>query len=211
MRINLLPRDEKFQEIFSSASKNVVESAQVFKALLKDWNPASEKITRIHELEHEGDLIRHELVDKLNRTFITPIDREDIYELSKELDDIMDMIQACVDRMQIYNLNFSKSEGLIGLAEIIEKATVEIDRSINDMHVHKRRKCVFDSCVEVNRLEHEGDSLTRKLLKNLFETRAGTSSLEIILWKEVFEFAESIIDKCEDVSCTIEGIICKSY
>ncbi|MBI4722752.1 MAG: DUF47 family protein [Candidatus Stahlbacteria bacterium] len=118
MKFNFMPRDENFWNMFARASKNVVEAAKNFKLLIAQWDSVEEKIEKIQELEHEGDLIRHELVDKLNRSFITPIDREDIYELSGELDDIVDMIQACADRMQIYKLDFSgpHDEGLLELA-----------------------------------------------------------------------------------------------
>lgn len=211
MKFTLIPKEEKFQDMFSRASKNVVEAAGIFKDIISDWNSSSNKIERIHELEKEGDTIRHELVDKLNHTFITPIDREDIYELSGELDDIIDMIQACVDRMQIYNLKFSGSEGLLHLAEALQKSTVSLDKAIDEMHDEKKRRRVLEYCIEINVYENEGDNLIRKLLRELFEGRTKTSSLEIMLWKEIYEFVEAIIDKCEDVACTIESIVVKNY
>jgi uncharacterized protein len=211
MRLNLIPRDEKFQDMFSKASKNVVEAAKTFKEAIGEWKLNKEKVNKIHDLEREGDLIRHELIDKLNHTFITPIDREDIYDLSGELDDIVDMIQASIDRMQIYDLDFSGNEGLLHLAEVVEKSSILLDNAINDMHDNKKKRRVLDQCIEINQLENEGDNLIRKLLRSLFEDRKAMSSLDIMLWKEIFEFVESIIDKCEDVACTIESIVVKNY
>ncbi|MDD5529211.1 MAG: DUF47 family protein [bacterium] len=210
MKFNFMPKNEKFQDIFNRASKNVVDAAKSFKLLMIKWDSNSELFEKIRDFEHEGDLIRHELVDKLNHTFITPFDREDIYELSGRLDDIVDMIQACTDRMQIYNLDFSKNEGMLQLAEIVEKTTISLDRAISEMHDEKKKRRTYDYCIEVNQYENEGDILVRKLLKNLFADRSKISSLEVILFKEVYEFAESIIDKCENVAHTIEGIVVKN-
>jgi len=204
-----MPKEEKFQGIFSRSSKNVMEAAKTFKIMLQEWNF---DVTRIHEIENEGDMIRHELIHKLNNTFITPIDREDIYNLSSELDDIVDMMQACADRLLIYNLKKpADDDGLVQLTEIIEKATLLIDKAITDMHDEKKRNRICDYTIEINQLENQGDLLARKLLKNLFEKPNKEKTLEIIIWKEVYEFLEDIIDKCEDVACTIESIIVKNY
>lgn len=210
MKFNFLPRDEKFQDIFNRASANIVEAAKSFKLLMTKWDANSELFEKIRELEHEGDLIRHELVDKLNHTFITPFDREDIYGLSGDMDDIVDMIQACTDRMQIYNLNFSGNDGVFQLAEIVEKSAIALDKAISNMHDDKKKSRICDYCIEVNQYENEGDVVVRKLLKGLFADRSKISSLEVILFKEVYEFAESIIDKCETVAHTIESVVVKN-
>jgi hypothetical protein len=208
MKFNFLPKDEKFQDIFARSSKNVVETAKEFKCFIKNWDFNVEKI---HMYEQEGDIIRHELIDKLNHTFITQIDREDIYKLSGELDDIVDMMQASADRLVIYNLKQPKDDGLLHLAGIIEKSTVLIEKAIVDMHDTKKHRRVLDYTIEINHLENEGDTLVRKLLTKLFENCSTASPLETMIWKEVYEYLEDIIDKCEDVACTIESIVVKNY
>lgn len=208
MKLNLFPHDESFQEMFSRASKNVVKAATTFKLLVEKWNPEDEKIEVIHELEKEGDRIRHELVDKLNRTFITPIDREDIYALSGELDDIVDMIQATTDRMKIYRINRS-DKGLMQLAEILEKATILLDKAIEESNDKKNVRRVLDYFIEINQLENEGDNLFKQILGNLFDNGAAGHALEVVKWKDTYEAIEAAIDKCEDVACTVESVIVK--
>lgn len=210
MKFNWFPHDESFQEMFSRASKNMVKTATTFKLLVEKWDPMDEKIETIHELEKEGDLIRHELVDKLNRTFITPIDREDIYALSGELDDIVDKIQATTDRMKIYRINRS-DEGLIKLAEILEKATMLLDKAISESGDKKNIRRVLDYTIEINQLENEGDNVFKKMLANLFDNGANSHPLDVVKWKDTYEAIEAAIDKCEDVACTIESIVVKGH
>ncbi len=208
MRLNLLPRDENFHELFAKASKNVVEGAKTFKELIDHWSVNDSRIDKIHAQEKEGDLIRHELVDRLNRTFITPIDREDIYALSGELDDVIDMIQACADRMQIYRIE-KVDPDLARLAEILEKSAVAVDAAISDMQDKKKARRVLDHLIEVNQLENEGDNVVKKLLRDLFEKGTSANALEVFKLKETYEAVEAAIDKCEDVACTIESIVVK--
>ncbi|MFA5859835.1 MAG: DUF47 family protein [Elusimicrobiota bacterium] len=209
MGFNLMPKDENFQGMFSRTSKNVVEAAKTFHQLVKNWDAGSPLIDKIHEIEHEGDLIRHELVDKLNRTFITPIDREDIYALSGELDDIIDMIQAVMDRMKIYRIR-KIDDGLVKLAEILERSAVLVDKAICEMDDKKKVTRVMDYCIEINQLENEGDNMFKKLLADLFDgDDASKNPLEVIKWKETYEAVEAALDKCENVACTIESIVVK--
>jgi len=209
MLFNFMPKDGNFQEIFSRASKNVVKGARAFVELLEKWDGSEEMLEPIHTLEREGDIIRHELVDKLNRTFITPFDREDIYGLSGELDDIIDMIQACSDRMQIFGIKKITDE-LKSLAVIVEKATILLDNAIEEMNDKKKTVRVLDYLIEVNRLENEGDNVVKKALRELFEKGDNAHALDIFKLKETYEAVEEAIDKCESVAHTIEGIVVKN-
>lgn len=208
MGFNFMPKDEDFYGYFKKASKIAVDAARTFKELVGSWSPDSKKIDEIHAIEKEGDLVRHELVDKLNRTFITPIDREDIYSLSGELDDIIDMIQACTDRMQIYCIGKINPD-TIKLAEILEKSAIALEKAIGDMQDKKKTRRVMDHVIEVNQLENEGDTMLRKLLRDLFCGCKAEDALEIMKMKEMYEAIEAAIDKCEDCACSIESIVVK--
>src|SRR5262249_38316440 len=156
------------------------------------------------DLEHEGDSVTHEIVRRLNTTFITPIDREDIYALASRLDDVLDLIEAVADRLLLYRI-VTPTEGCVGMAKIIVKAAEETDRAVGCLRTlspfyHKH-------CGEVNRLENEADRLLRDELVALFERKQ--DAIEVIKWKEIYETLESVTDRCEDVVNVIEGIILK--
>ncbi len=150
------------------------------------------------------DTLTHEIVRRLNTTFITPIDREDIYALASRLDDVLDLIDAVADRLLLYKIK-APTDGSIGMAKIIVKTAEETDRAVRCLRTlspfyHKH-------AVEVNRLENEADRLLRDQLAALFE--GGTDAIEVIKWKELYETMESVTDRCEDVVNVIEGITLK--
>jgi uncharacterized protein len=207
---SLIPKEEKFFDLLEEAADNVHEAAKVFKTLVSSWSGTSADIQKIRDLEHEGDRRTHELMDKLNRTFITPIDREDIYALASELDDVVDVIQATTDRMQLYRIQ-TTSTHLIRMAEVLVKATDTIGKAVKSLRELKHTRRTLDFCIEVNRLENEGDALLKSALGELFSDGSnGKDVLEIIKWKEIYEAAEFATDKCEDIANTIEGIIVKN-
>jgi uncharacterized protein len=203
----LIPKEQKFFEMFGRAAKNAVITAGVYKELVKNFRLDHPNIQKIRDLEHEGDIITHEIMDSLNRTFITPFDREDIHALASDVDNIVDAIQAVSDRMQMYHIDCS--DPYIGkLAEILEKATVEVEKAVREMADFKNARRVMDFCIEINRLENEGDAALKEAVENLFK---GTPHpLHVIKWKEVYEITEAAIDRCEDVANTIEGIVVKN-
>jgi predicted phosphate transport protein (TIGR00153 family) len=204
---SLIPKEQKFFEMFNRAAKNAVETARTYRELVKTYKLDHPNIQKIRDLEHEGDIITHEVMDSLNRTFITPFDREDIHGLTSDLDNIVDGIQAVSDRMQMYHID--RVDPYIGkLAEILERATVEVEKAVREMSDFKNARRVLDFCIEINRLENEGDSALTAAIENLF--KGATDPLEVIKWKEVYEITESAIDRCEDVANTIEGIVVKN-
>jgi predicted phosphate transport protein (TIGR00153 family) len=208
MSFSLIPKEQKFFEMFSRAAKNAVEAARTYKELVQDYTIEHPNFQKIRDLEHEGDIITHEVMDSLNRTFITPFDREDIHGLTSDLDNIVDAIQAVSDRMQMYHID-RKDPFILKLAEILEKAVREVEKAVREMADFKNARRVLDFCIEINRLENEGDSALTEAIRNLF--RNGTKDpLEVIKWKEVYEITESAIDRCEDVANTIEGIVVKN-
>jgi hypothetical protein len=200
----LLPREEKFFDLFEQQATHIVSASRVLEELTLDYADAKAKAQQIKDLEHAGDTLTHEIVRRLNTTFITPIDREDIYALASRLDDVLDLIDAVADRLLLYKIK-APTDGCIGMAKIIVKTAEETDRAVRCLRTlspfyHKH-------AVEVNRLENEADRLLRDQLAALFE--GGTDAIEVIKWKELYETMESVTDRCEDVVNVIEGITLK--
>jgi len=200
----LIPREEKFFDLFEQQGTNIVAASRALEQLTLDYPNAKTHAQRIVDLEHDGDSLTHEIVRRLNTTFITPIDREDIYALASRLDDVLDLIDAVADRLLLYRI-VAPTEGCVGMAKIIVKAAEETDRAVRCLRTlsafyHKH-------CVEVNRLENEADRLLRDELVALFEGKQ--DAIEVIKWKEIYETLEIVTDRCEDVANVIEGIILK--
>jgi hypothetical protein len=207
MAFSLIPKDEKFFDILEEASDNVCVAAKTFHELVEHWSETSDQIQQIRDLEHEGDRMTHEIIDRLNRTFITPIDREDIHALASGLDDVVDLIQATTDRMQLFRIQ-TPSPLHAAMAEVLLHATVVIGKAVKSLRELSHSRRTLDFCIEVNRLENEGDAIFKKALGDLFANHADV--LEIIKWKEILEATEHATDKCENIANIIEGIIVKN-
>jgi predicted phosphate transport protein (TIGR00153 family) len=207
MGFSLIPKDEKFFDLLEEASDNVIHSASVFRDMVATWQQSNEKAKEIRELEHAGDRMTHEIFNRLNRTFITPIDREDIHALASELDDVVDIIQSTTDRMLLYRID-STSASLVNMANVLLQSAEVIGKAVKSLRdlTHSRR--TLDFCIEANRLENEGDVFLKTAIGELFANQ--NNVLEIIKWKEIYEATEFAIDKCEDIANTIEGIIVKN-
>lgn len=207
MVFSLIPKEQKFFEMFERAAKNAVETARTYKDLVQNYSFDHPNIQKIRDLEHEGDIITHEVIDSLNRTFITPFDREDIHALSSDIDNIVDAIQAVSDRMHMYHIS-RKDPYICRLAEILEKSILEVQKAVREMADPKNTRRVLDFCIEINRLENDGDAALTEAIENLF--KGSPDPLEVIKWKEVYEITEAAIDRCEDVANTIESIVVKN-
>ena len=200
----LLPREEKFFDLFEEQAAHIVTASRVLEELTLDYPDAKAKAERIKDIEHAGDTVTHEIVRRLNTTFVTPIDREDIYALASRLDDVLDLIDAVADRLLVYKIE-RPTDGAIAMAKIIVKTAEETDRAVRCLRTlspfyHKH-------AVEVNRLENEADRLLRDQLAALFE--GVQDAIEVIKWKELYETMEAVTDRCEDVVNVIEGITLK--
>jgi len=203
----LIPREEKFFDILEEAAENVQKGTVAFLDLVSHWSPTSDKIKYIRDLEHEGDRMTHEIIDRLNRTFITPIDREDIHTLATEIDDVIDIIQSTMDRMQLYRID-KCSPILVQMVEVLTRASEAIVKAVKSLRDLKHSRRTLDFCIEINRLENEGDAILKTALGDLFSDHKDV--LEIIKWKEIYEAAEYATDKCEDIANVIEGIVVKN-
>jgi uncharacterized protein len=203
----LFPKDEKFFEMFERASKNLYEGGKAFRDLVENYTDTDRKIKGIKDIEHEGDIITHEIFDKLNRTFITPIDREDIHQITSEVDDVLDFILATADRFSLYKIT-KPTPHVIKLAEILISSIEIMGKAVNSLKDAKHSRRTLDYCVELNRLENEGDMVHKSAIAELFGN--GCDAIEIIKWRDIYNHLEGAIDKCEDVADTIEGIVVKN-
>ncbi len=206
MAINFLPKEVKFFDYLNLQTENLVKATGCFRSILKNGVMDEASARKIHDLEHEGDTLSHEITDMLNRTFITPIDREDIFALANQIDDVLDLLNAMAGRMKLYKLD-PGDEYFSQFIDIIDQSAAALSNAVKHMHDTKRARRVLDHCIEINRLENLGDSLREKAIGHLFETEK--NPLMVIKWKEMYEVAEGTLDKCEHVAKVIESILVK--
>ena len=206
MPINFMPKEVKFFDYLNLQAENLVKASSYFKSILKNGVMDEAAAKKIHDFEHEGDTLSHEITDMLNRTFITPIDREDIYALANQLDDVLDMINAMAGRMKLYKLD-PGNEYFSQFIDLIDQSSVALSNAVKHMHDTKRTRRVLDHCIEINRLENMGDQVREKAIGSLFETEK--DPIMVIKWKEMYEVAEGTLDKCEHVAKVIESILVK--
>jgi len=206
MKLRFIPREERFFELFAEQATNVVKCAGLLVKLVSDHTRAAELRDEIEEVEHEGDITTHEIADRLNRTFITPFDHEDIHALAGRMDDILDNIEATADRMFLYEAGAASQE-MVSLAEVLAETTKVLERAIEGVNdVGKNARRIMDYCIEIHRLENVGDEQSRRALAKLFQ---GSDAMRALKWKEIYDHVEDAIDKCEDVASILEGIVVK--
>lgn len=206
MAFNLIPKEEKFFELFESQAAHGVAAAKVFRELALKWTRDTGPFDRLRDIEHEADITCHEIYDRLNRTFVTPFDREDIRELASELDTVVDLIESVGQRMRLYQIEAS-NEDLVRMADVLWQCTETVRKAVAELKTPEKSRRVFDYCIEVNRLENAGDQALGAAIGRLFQGKP--DPLEVIKWKEIYETVEQAIDKCEDVAHTLETILVK--
>jgi uncharacterized protein len=204
VRLSLVPQEREYFKLFSDAAANVDEAAQTLKQLLEGFGDVKGKARRILEFEHVGDKIVHDIVQRLNRTFITPLEREDIYDLTTTLDDILDNVEATADMLLIYKVE-APLKHAVELADVLAYATTSLRRAIDGL---EKRKGLSEHCIEVNRLENDGDRLYRDAVAELFDD--DMKCTDIIKWKDIYATLELAIDDCEHVANIIESIVLKN-
>ncbi|MFH0856029.1 MAG: DUF47 family protein [Candidatus Omnitrophota bacterium] len=206
MFFNLIPKEFNFFDLFEKQVSYAVEAAAAFKELTSRGKIDEQGIERIRAIEHQGDEVAHAIIDQLNKTFITPFDREDIHALAKELDDVIDMINTIVNRLMVYKVT-SVNKNLLAFASAIEESVLAVDCMVKAMRNMKNSKAISESCVEINRLENVGDTMRDKVLAELFETEK--DPIEVIKWKEIYQDSETVLDICEDVAHVVSSIMVK--
>lgn len=202
---NLIPKEVRFFDHFERQSELISQAAHQLKELVTNFADARAKMHSIKELEHEADKVTHEIVRRLNTTFITPLDREDIHALASRLDDVLDYIEASSERLVVYRIK-EPTSACRAMADVIVKMVEPMDRALKCLRTMD--PAFHEHAVEVNRLENAADNLLRDSLAALFQE--STDPIEVIKWKEIYETMEIVTDRCEDVVNVIEGIILKS-
>jgi predicted phosphate transport protein (TIGR00153 family) len=204
--VRLLPRDETFFDLFTAVATFTVEAARLQQDLLRaDSTRRVVLVDQIKRLEHQADQVTHEVVTRLDRVFITPLDREDIHELASRLDDVIDLIDGTARRLLIFHAGASP-DGALVIAEVIVRATEQLQVAVAALEKNKGRT-VLDACVQVKRLEEEGDSLYHEWLGRLFEGQP--DALQVIKWKEIYDNLEKTLDYIEDAGNVLESISIK--
>jgi predicted phosphate transport protein (TIGR00153 family) len=204
MFARLFPSEGKaFFDYFEQHAAKTLEAAKLMYAMLATPGDAPSQARRIKEIEHEGDVITHSAVETLHKTFVTPIDRGDIHRLITRLDDILDLIEATSERVWLYDLKAGDPDA-IQLAEVLVEAVTQVNRAMVGLRNLKDRDALLKTCMEINRYENEGDTLLRSALARLF--RGDKDPVSIIKWKEIFDFIENAVDRCEDVANVLEGV-----
>jgi predicted phosphate transport protein (TIGR00153 family) len=202
----MIPKEEMFFDLFYELATKIEEGGELFLDMVEHYEYSEPMIVKLKELEHEADVITHRTYEKMHKTFLTPIDREDIYALVNKMDSILDMIEASAARMFLYKVKIPAKE-IIDQSKILNAAIKKVKYIVHAMRNMKNAKAIIDACVEINTLENEGDIVMRMTMTRLFEQEK--DPIELIKWKEIFERIEEAIDVCEDVANIVEGIVLK--
>jgi uncharacterized protein len=205
--MRLIPREEKFYDLFEELAEKIDEGARLFLDMLTNFESFEPRLVKLKEIEHEADIITHRTYEKMHKTFLTPLDREDIYALVNKMDSILDMTEAAAIRMSIYKVNRT-SPDLIEQAKLLNEATTRVKKIVHALRDMKNAPMILEACVEINTIENAGDVILRRTMAGLFERE--TDPIELIKWKEIFERFEEALDVCEDVSNIVEGIVLKN-
>jgi predicted phosphate transport protein (TIGR00153 family) len=205
--LNLLPRDTVFFDLFEKLSDHAVSTANHLRALAADFPNITSHVQRIRQEEHDADKLAHEALERLDRTFITPFDREDIHALVGELDDIIDAVDALAKRFPLYHVKDIAPE-FKNQTDTLVKATMALRDAVHLLRKTRKLSDLSAKLVEIHRLENEGDDTNHAAMSRLFEGSVDT--LEVIKWKNIFDLVEDAIDGCEDVGDTLERIVLKN-
>ena len=202
--MRLIPRDVKFFHMFAEMADNLGHGARLLKQVLDDFKDVDARVQQLKDIEHRGDELTHNILTKLNQTFITPFDREDIYRLASSLDDVLDFIYAAGVRLVMYKIK-QAPPAASRLAEIIVKQCDQLSPAVAGLEKHDK---VLEYCVEINRLENEADQVARSAIGLLFDKE--TDPISLIKLKELYEVLETATDKAEDAANVLEGVVLKS-
>jgi predicted phosphate transport protein (TIGR00153 family) len=200
----LIPKEEKFFALLEASAKNLKEGAEALEDLVHNYTDVERKVKNIKEIEHKGDNIIHEVIEKLNKTFITPIDREDIHILASELDDVLDAIEGISSRLLYFKIEKPTPE-CIRLVDIIYEAAKQIEKAISNLDHFDN---LHQFCVEINRLENEADQISQEMVGRLLDQEPNWRVA--IKWKEIYGRLETAADHCENIANAIESVVVKS-
>jgi predicted phosphate transport protein (TIGR00153 family) len=204
--LRFFTRQFNFFDRFEEQVGHAVEAARFFREIVAQDRVGEEMLSKMAQIEHQGDDAAHTIIEQLNKTFITPFDREDIHALAMELDDITDMINNIVRRLKVYDIT-GVDKNMVEFATVIEQSVQAVARAVGGLRHIKNVRVVFDACVEVNRLENVGDAMRDRVLAELFATTK--DPIVVLKWKDIYQDAETVLDVCEDVVHVVDSIMVK--
>jgi len=203
MRLRLTPQDQSFFDLFEQLATKVAEGASGLLALLEDYTDLDRRVGKILDIEHEGDEITHQVIRRMNTSFVTPFDREDIHLLVSSLDDVLDHIEAAAEYLQLHKIE-SPLPQMIALAQTLAAAATKTADALPRL---RKMKDLEEYWIEINRLENEGDRFYRRTIAELFS--GDYKAMDVLKFKEIIEQIEGAIDRLEDVANAIESIYLK--
>ncbi|HOM87087.1 MAG TPA: DUF47 family protein [Spirochaetota bacterium] len=201
-----IPHEIKFFDLFDRQADKMVEAVICFKEFAEKGIFDDSCIERMRLLEHQSDSIAHDIIDSLNRTFITPFDREDIHSLTNKLDDVVDLIYAISKRMRLYKLK-GKNADVQEFSRLIMQSVQSLSLAIKGLRNHRQPQIIQQACIEINKIENISDQLRDVVIQRLFKSKK--DPIAIIKWKEIYELLETVLDVCEDVSNIVVSILVK--
>lgn len=204
---SITPRDKTFYELFEKGAAIIVRAAEAYCQLARDYERRADYVALIRQLEHDGDEVAHRTYDHLDRTFITPFDREDIEMLIQRMDDVIDEIDAAAKRFAMYDIP-AATAALIKQTEVLVKSCTLAAKAIGRLRDLKKPNGLHDDLVSIHHLENVGDEINHSAVAELF--RQETNPLVVIKWKEIYDLTERAIDGCEDIANTIRSIQLKN-
>ena len=202
-QFRLIPREERFFDLFVEDAANVLDGARQLETMLRTFDNPDKAAKKIRETEHKGDEISHDIGRRLEQSFVTPFDREEIHALISGLDDVLDLIEEVADTFVLYNID-APTKTSVKQAALIVQCCETLHQALSNLRGFKD---LDKFVVEVHRLENEGDRLARSAIASLFDD--GAKAMEVLKWKDIYSLLEDTIDKCEDVAQMIERIVVK--
>ena len=206
MKFSFLPKEEQYFDLLEQATSYLVDGAAALEDLAKDYTNIDGKVNHLQGMEHACDEVCHNTLEKLNTTFITPIDREDIHELVLRLDDVLDMTTASAQQMVSFRVKQPRRPVQQFAAIIVQQCAV-LHRAVTKLRNSKNYEAIGNDCIEIHRLENDADDILKHAIEDLFDTES--NAIELLRWKEIYETLESVTDKAEDVANVIQGITVK--
>ena len=201
---SLFPKDENFFALFKKQAAVVREGCHELHEMMTKFDRLEARAARLKEIEHQGDLVTHEVFERLNKTFITPLEREDIHDLASGLDDVLDSVEAIASRVVLFNVKESRPQA-VQLTSILDECGQQIEQAVGHLQDFKG---LMAFTIELNRLENQADVISRHVVADLFS--GNHDVMDVLRWKELYGRLESATDQCEDVANTIEAIVLKS-
>ena len=202
--MRLIPRDEQFFPMFGELAQKLAAATELLEQLFADPGRLQEMVQKIKDLEHEADVLTHDLIVRIDKSFVTPIDREDIHLLASRLDDVIDVVDGVARRAQMFRLREFRPQAA-QLANVLRRGAETLAESVQNL---KKPKLILQRSGELKKLEEEGDTIYHAAVGSLFDD--GADALEVIKWKELFDKLEDAVDLCDDVWNVVESIALKN-